>query len=117
MSTSGCAKAQEQAHCLLGLAISDLCLTIMDSLPAAPPPPIIEESEAQRMLWRLSELNFWFELLALHKHAGTAGCNPLECDQAIQEALQVTFLQAVSMDTAQDGLHSNNWQSHLPSLL
>ena len=69
------------------------------------------------MLWHLSELNFRFELLALHKCAGQAGHDPVECDQAICDALQVTSLQAVNMNTAREGLHSDNWSSHLPSLV
>ena len=60
-------KAQEHAHHLLGSAIDDLCLNATD--PATPPPSPITDPEAQAILWRLLELNFRFELLALHRHA------------------------------------------------
>jgi hypothetical protein len=114
-SDSGCAMAQDNAHRLLGSAIEDLQLNITD--PATLPPPSINDHEAQAILWRLSELNFRFELLSLHKRAGPAGCNPVECDQAVCDALQLTSLQAVDMHTAKEGLHSTDWHSRLPSLL
>lgn len=113
-STSACAKARQQACHLLGSAIDDLSLTVTDP---ATPPPSIGDNEAQAMLWRLSELNFRFELLALHKRAGPAGRDALECDQAVRDALQVSSLQAVEMDVARAGLHSADWHTRLPSLL
>jgi hypothetical protein len=52
------------------------------------------------MLWRLSELNFRFELLALHKCAGTAGRDAVDSDQDVRNALQLPSLQAVDMATS-----------------
>lgn len=101
---------------MLGSAIHDLVDNIKDPLTTAPPPRIAD-SEAQALLWRLSELNFRFEFLALHKRAGPAGCNTVDCNQAICDALQVSSLQVVDMDTAGEGIHSNDWHSRLPSLL
>ena len=69
------------------------------------------------ILWRLSELNFRFELLALNKRAGPAGRNEFECDQAVHNALHVTSLQAIDMDTSNTDFHSDHWQSRLPTLL
>jgi hypothetical protein len=69
------------------------------------------------MLWRLSELNFQFELLALHRRAGLAGRDAVDCDQDVRDALQLTSLQAVDMFTSIEGFHSSDWQSRLPSLL
>jgi hypothetical protein len=69
------------------------------------------------MLWRLSELNFRFELLALHKRAGTTGRHAFDCDQDVRNALQLTSLQAVDMATSVEGFHSSDWRSRLPSLL
>ena len=69
------------------------------------------------MLWHLSELNFRFELLALHKRAGPAGCDAVEYDQAVCDALQLTSLQAVDMTTSVEGFRSKDWWSRLPSLL
>lgn len=115
-SDSACAKAREQACRLLGSAIDDLGFNITDPSTSAPPPSI-GESEAQALLWRLSELNFRFELLALHKRAGPARDNASDYDQAICDALQVSSLQVVNMDTASRGFHSTDWCSRLPSLL
>lgn len=115
-STSACAKAREQACRLLGSAIHDLGDNIKDTSTTLPPPSI-GDSEAQAMLWRLSELNFRFELLALDKRAGPAGRDAVQCDQTIRDALQVSSLQAVDMDVARAGLHSTDWCSRLPSLL
>jgi hypothetical protein len=114
-SDSACVKAQEHARRLLGSAIDDLCLNITD--PAAPPLPPIADLEARAILWRLSELNFRFELLALHKRAGPAGRHEFECDQAVRDALDLISLQAVDMDTSKEGFRSSRWQSRLPSLL
>lgn len=81
-SDSACAKARERACHLLGSAIDDLCLNTMDQ--ATPPPPPIDDYEARAILWRLSELNFRFELLALHKRAGPVGRDVIQCDQAVR---------------------------------
>ena len=103
-SDSACAKAQEHARCLLGSAIDDLHLSVID--PATPPPPPIPDLEAQVVLWRLLELNFRFELLALHKHAGPVDSDAVKCDEAVHDALQLTSLQAVDADTSIKGFRS-----------
>ena len=112
-SDSTCANAQKQARLLLGSAIDDLHLNSMDPETSLP----LNDPEAQAMLWRLSELNFRFELLALHKRAGPAGCDAVEYDQAVRDALQLTSLQAVDMTTSVEGFRSKDWRSRLPSLL
>lgn len=114
-SDSACAKAQEHARRLLGSAIDDLCLNTTD--PATPPSLPVTDPEARAILWRLSELNFRFELLALHKRAGPAGRDEFERDQAVRNALHLKSLQAVDMDTSNQGFRSDHWQSRLPSLL
>jgi hypothetical protein len=114
-SDSACAKAREHACRLLGSAIDDLSLNTTD--PATPPPPPIDDIEARAILWRLSELNFRFELLALNKRAGPAGRDAFECDQAVRNALHLTSLQAVDMDMSNKSFRSGHWQSCLPSLL
>ena len=101
---------------LLGSAIDDLCLNATYLATLFPPPPITDH-EAQEILWCLSELNFRFELLALHKRAGPAGRDEFECDQAIRNALGLKSLQAVDMDTSKEGFRSSHWRSRLPSLL
>jgi hypothetical protein len=110
-----CAKACKHACCLLGSAINNLNLNTMD-LTTSPPPPI-DDFEAWAMLWCLSELNFRFELLALHKRAGTAGCDAVDSNQDVHNALQLPSLQAVDMVTSVEGFHSSDWQSCLPSFL
>jgi hypothetical protein len=114
-SDSACAKAQEHARRLLGSAIDDLHFNVVD--PATPPPPPIGDPEAQAILWRLSELNFRFELLALHKRAGPVDSDTVKCDEAVRDALQLTSLQAVDADTSVEGFRSRDWRSRLPSLL
>jgi hypothetical protein len=114
-SDSACAKAQDAARSLLGSAIDDLSLMTID--PATPPPPPIDDHEARSILWRLSELNFRFELLALHKRAGLPERDAVDCDQDVRSALQITSLQAVDMFTSVDGFRSIDWRSRLPSLL
>ena len=114
-SDSACAKAREHACRLLGSAIDDLCMNTTD--PVTPPPPPIGDLEARAILWRLSELNFRFELLALNKRAGPAGRDEFECDQDVRDALHLTSLQAVDMGTSIEGFRSSHWQSRLPSLL
>ena len=85
--------------------------------PATPPSLSVDDLEAQAMLWHLLELNFRFELLALHKCAGTAGHDAVNSNQDVHNALQLNLLQAVDKTTAVEGFHSSDWQSHLPSLL
>jgi hypothetical protein len=115
-SDSTCAKIQQHARHLLGLAINDLDLNVTDPATSPPPPPV-SDAEAQAMLWRLSELNFRFELLALHKRAGPAGRDAIDCDQAVCDALEITSLQVVEMHTSLEGFRSEHWECRLPSLL
>jgi hypothetical protein len=92
-------------------------LSLNNTDSATPSPLLISDLEAQALLWWLSELNFRFELLVLYKRAGPAGQDAVERrDQAVCDALQLTSLQAVDMATSAEGLHSNDWQSRLPSL-
>ena len=114
-SDSSCAKAQDHARLLLGSALDDLSLNSTD--PDAPPPPPVTDVEARAMIWRLSELNFRFELLALNKRAGPAGRNEFECDQAVRNALHLNSLQAVDMATSKQGFRCSHWRARLPYLL
>lgn len=113
-SDSACAKAQEHARHLLGSALDDLYFNVMQ--PATPPPPPVTDLEARAILWRLSELNFRFELFALNRRAGPADRDALERDQAVRNALDVTSLQAIDMDVCRQGFRSSHWQDRLPSL-
>ena len=116
-SDSACAKAREHACRLLGSAIDDLSLNTTD--PATPPPPPISDREAQEILWRLSELNFRFELFALDKRAGPTltGRDEMERKFEVPRALQLTSLQVVDMDRSIEGLCSRHWRCRLPPLL
>ena len=113
-SDSACARAQEHARHLLGSSMDDLSLNITD--PATPPPPPVTDHEAQAILWRLSELNFRFELFALNRRARPADCDELVRDQAVRSALNVTSLQAIDMDVSRQGFRCSHWQTRLPSL-
>ena len=59
---------------IVTITIDDLCLNATDPATLFPPPPITDH-EAREILWRLSELNFRFELHALNKCAGPPGCD------------------------------------------
>ena len=112
-SESACAKARERACRLLGSSIDDLQFNTTLATSSSP----IHDLEARAILWRLSELNFRFELLSLHKRLGPAGHDPVDYDLSVRDALQLTSLQAVDMDTSVEGFRSPDWRSHLPSLL
>jgi hypothetical protein len=115
LSDSTCAKARKHACHLLGSAINDLNQNTTD--PATPLSFPIDNLEARAILWHLSELNFRFELLALHKRAGTPGRDAVDFDQDVRSALQLASLQAVDMFSSVEGIHSTDLQSCLLPLL
>ena len=114
-STSHAALAREQARRLLGSAVDDLGITINETSTDMPPP--LEDSEAKQILWRLSELNFRSELLALDKRAGPKNRDENERQQIVCESLQIRSLLVVDLEEAKQGFYSNDWRRRLPCLL
>jgi hypothetical protein len=62
------AQAQENTQHLLGSALEELDIQI-NQTPSLTTMHLLPNEEAQRILWKLTELNFHFELLGLDKHA------------------------------------------------
>jgi hypothetical protein len=58
--------AQENAQCLLGSALKELDIHI-NNVPSLTTLHSLPDSEAQKVLWMLTELNFHFKLLGLDK--------------------------------------------------
>jgi hypothetical protein len=65
-SASRVNRAQEQARHLIGSALEETNIEI-NPLPFNSAAPPLEDSEAQKVVWEVTELNFCFELLALDK--------------------------------------------------
>lgn len=85
----------------------------------APPPPITA-SDAQKVLWELSELNFRFELQALDRRASASTSD--EDVHERQEMVNSCFPAAPSIIVAEvkhatQGLGSPDWRERLPILL
>jgi hypothetical protein len=114
--TSKSALAREHAHRLLGSAIDDLGIDI-NHTPSTAAPAVLDDAEARWILWRLTELNFRFELLALDKRVGPARQDEMERQEAIQDCLQFGSLLVVDSEDARKGLQSDDWRSRLPCLL
>jgi len=108
--TAKSALAREHAHRLLGSAINDLGINIKDMSPAAAP-ALLDDAEAQWILWHLTEFNFHFELLALDKHVGPLNQDEMECQESIQDCLQIRSLLVADSDEARSGIQSDDWCS------
>ena len=67
-------------------------------------------------MWWLTELNFCFELLALDRRIGPADQVDEECQEAVQDCLQIESVLVVEPGDAKTGLQSCDWQSCLPCL-
>ena len=79
--------------------------------------PNITESEAQKMLWELTELNFRFELLALDKCASLAHCSEGDQQAMVLKCFAGLSLVVVDPTNANVGLQSGQWSERLPFLL
>jgi hypothetical protein len=110
------AQARENARRLLGSALDDLDIQINDA-PSLTTGPSLPDSEAQKILWKLTELNFRFELLGLDKRA-----NPLNRDEdarqdLIRECFGTNSLLVTDHRLANMRLGSSDWRKRLPRLL
>jgi hypothetical protein len=115
-SDSFSARSRSRAQNLLGPAINDLGIEIND-VSRTTAPTSFSNTEAQWMLWRLTELNFRFELLSLDRRIGLAGRSNVECQDALRDCLQVGSLLMIDPEHVRTGLYSEDWHSRLPSLL
>jgi hypothetical protein len=69
------------------------------------------DAEYEEMLWELSELNFRFELLALHSRATTSGDkDPQELISACFPGCHSRSLLIADLGTANHGLADGNWE-------
>ena len=115
-STSKAAVAREHAYRLLGPAVNGLDIKVNETLSTVAANPL-GDSEARWILWRLTELNFRFELLSLDKRVGPSSRDEVECQNSICECLQIGTLFAVDAQEAGAGLGSDDWRMRLPCLL
>jgi hypothetical protein len=109
------AQARENARRLLGSALEELDIQI-NQAPSVNTTPSLPDSEAQKVLWKLAELNFRFELLALDKRACQSNHDDTRQD-LIQDCFGSRSLLVVDYEQANMGLGSVNWRERLPCLL
>jgi hypothetical protein len=109
------AQARENARRLLGSALEELDIEI-NQAPSLTTTPSLPDCEAQKILWKLTELNFRFELLALDKRAHPNGDEDARQD-LIAECFGVSTLLATDDQQANSGLGSSDWRQRLPCLL
>jgi hypothetical protein len=71
----------------------------------------LSDNEREEILWELSELNFCFELLALHSRAMTApDKDPQELISACFPGCNSCSLLIADLGTANHGLADGNWE-------
>jgi hypothetical protein len=110
------AQARENARRLLGSALEELDIEI-NQAPSLTTAPSLPDWEAQKILWKLTELNFRFELLALDKRAYPSNGNEDARQDIIAECFGVGTLLATDDRQANSGLGSGDWRQRLPCLL
>ena len=110
------AQAQKNARRLLGSALEELDIQINDA-PCLTTGPSLPDSEAQKILWKLTELNFRFELLGLDKRANPSNRDEDARQDLIQECFGTNSLLIVNHQLANVRLGSGDWRKRLPCLL
>ena len=110
------AQAWENAQRLLGSALEEMDIHI-NLAPSLTTLPSLPDSEAQKILWTLTELNFHFELLGLDKRANLSNHDDDAHQDLIKECFGVTSLLAVDYHRANMGFGSENWRERLPHFL
>ena len=110
------AKAREHAQQLLGSALEDLDIRLDDPSPSAAEPSLITDSEAQQILWQLTEINFRFEFLALDKRASNSCQSEDQRQELIRECFGGQSLLCADIQQANIGLGSDDWRGRLPVL-
>jgi hypothetical protein len=110
------AQARENAALLLGSALQELGIQINQS-PSLTTTPSLPDPDAQKILWKVTELNFRFELLGLDKRARPSNENEDAREDLIKECLGTNSLLVVDYEEANVGLRSGDWRERLPCLL
>jgi hypothetical protein len=110
------AQARENARRLLGSVLEELDIEV-NQTPSLTTTPSLPDWEAQKILWKLTELNFRFELLALDKRARPSNSDEDACQDLISECFGVSTLLATDDRRANSGLGSGDWRQRLPCLL
>jgi hypothetical protein len=108
--------AQEQARHLIGSALEETDIEI-NPLPFNSTAPPLEDSEAQKVLWEVMELNFRFELLALDKQASSSKHKDDGHQELITNCFKERSLLTANAEHANVGLGSCNWKKKLSLLL
>ena len=97
--------------------MDELCVNPNITTSPNASPPLVDDSEACQILWRLTELNFQFELLALDKRAGVTNQDEMEQQETIKDCLRIWSLVVADTQEASSGLCSDKWHVRLPCLL
>jgi hypothetical protein len=115
-SASRVNRAQEQARRLIGSALEETDIEI-NPLPFNSTAPPLEDSEAQKVLWEVTELNFRFELLALDKRASSSEHKDDGRQELITNCFKERSLLIADAEHANAGLGSCDWKEKLSLLL
>jgi hypothetical protein len=110
------AQARENARRLLGSVLEELDIEI-NQAPSLTTMPSLPDKEAQKILWKLTELNFRFELLALDRRAHPSNRDEDARQDLILECFGVSTLLVADVQQANSGLGSGDWRQRLPCLL
>jgi hypothetical protein len=89
----------------------------INQAPSINTTPLLPDSEAQKVLWKLAELNFCFKLLVLDKHACQSNHDEDTHQDLVQDCFGSHSLLVVNYEQANMGLGSVNWCKTLPCLL
>jgi len=108
--------SDKNAWCLLGSILKELDIEINQALSLTTMPSLLDK-EAQKILWKLTELNFCFELLALDRHAHPSNHDEDARQDLILECFGVSTLFVADVWQGNSGLGSGDWHQRLPCLL
>jgi hypothetical protein len=112
------AQARENAQRLFGSGLEELDIQINDAPSPTNAGPSLLDMEAQKILWKLTELNFCFELLGLDKHAANLSDRDEDARQdLIWECFGTNSLLMIDDQLANTRLGSSDWHERLPCLL
>lgn len=108
---------QQKIRGIFANCLAELSMDFESFTPIEITPQPLVQSEAQKVLWELSELNFRFELLALDKRASAVNSNEaLERQDMVVKCFASGGLIPELRDSTR-GLASLTWQERLPFLL